>query len=620
VSGDAAPAALRTTHSLRRVLWLGVGAGMLLAIVAFVGVTARILELTDRRAASRSRYNVVMGAHKDRLAALFEEQVAQRAYVTLGDPQLLESYDRGRRDETDAMDLIAANLGAEDRSRLEQSIDRLEASIHQWREVVWRPRLLARQGQSAAEASAALPAILTAAESSFDEVRAAHATIDHALADAAERSFRGFQRQLRVVVISGLVLLGLTTLFMMMVVSWTLRRTVRPLEDLARIAASGAAFPLPDAGTGIREVDALTHALYDLDVTVRDREHRVATAHAEALQLARFGEHVQQITDEDEMHASLAAHLQVVAPVTAVHTLMRNASHSRLDVALSTSGPIERTRLPILAEPMKCRAVRTLQRVSDRHGSPTACRCPLVPAGGSYLCKPLLAAGDLIGVVNLQAAAAGFDDDDERRIRNLVGHGSAALASLRLLAATRDRALRDPLTGAYNRAFLDEYLPKQLALADRAEGELGILLVDLDHFKRLNDTHGHQVGDRALVAAVAALQRTLRASDAVIRYGGEELAVVLPGTDLAGAVDAGERLRRAIEEIAVGTDQGTVTVRASIGASAFPRHGRDQASLIAAADRALYQAKATGRNRVVAAEGEAAPAVSTRSASLVPGN
>jgi diguanylate cyclase (GGDEF)-like protein len=620
VSGHAAPAALGTTHSLRRVLWLGVGAGMLLAIVAFVGVTARILEITDRRADSRSRYNIVMGAHKDRLAALFEEQVAQRAYVTLGDPQLLRSYDRGRRHETDAISLIAANLGADDRSRLEQSFERLEATIHQWREQVWRPRLLARQGQSAAEADAALPAILTAAESSFDAVRAAHATIDQALADAAARSFRGFQRQLRVVVISGLVLLGLTTVFMMMVVSWTLRRTVRPLEDLARIAASGAAFPLPDAGTGIREVDALTHALYDLDVTVRDREQRVATAHAEALQLARFGEHVQQITDEDEMHASLAAHLQVVAPVTAVHTLMRNASHSRLDVALSTSGPIERTRLPILAEPMKCRAVRTLQRVSDRHGSPTACRCPLVPAGGSYLCKPLLAAGDLIGVVNLQAAAAGFDDDEERRIRNLVGHGSAALASLRLLAATRDRALRDPLTGAYNRAFLDEYLPKQLALADRAEGELGILLVDLDHFKRLNDTHGHQVGDRALVATVAALQRTLRASDAVIRYGGEELAVVLPGTDLAGAVDAGERLRRAIEEIALASDQGTVTVRASVGASAFPRHGRDQTALIAAADRALYQAKATGRNRVVAADGEVDPAVTTRSAPLPPGN
>jgi diguanylate cyclase (GGDEF)-like protein len=615
-----APAPARATHSLRRVLWLGVGAGMLLAIVAFVGVTARILEITDQRATSRGRYHAVMGAHKDRLAALFEEHIAQRAYVTLGDPVLLESYDRGRRHEMGAMEQIASNLEDGDRTALAPHVEELEAAIHQWREVVWRPRLLARQGQTAAEASTALPEILSAAQDAFDTVRAAHGAIDDQLVRAAAASFRRFQRSLRVVVIGGLVLLGLTALFMMTVVAWTLRRTVRPLEDLARVAASGGAFALPHAGTGIREVDALTHALYDLDVTVRDREQRVQSAHAEAVQLGRFSEHVQQITDEDELQTSLVGHLQAVAPITGIHTLMRNASQSRLEVALSTTGPIERSRLPILAEPIKCRAVRTLKRVADHAGSPTACRCPLVPAGGSYLCKPLLAAGELIGVMNLQADAAGFDDDDERRIRGIVGYGSAALASLRLLAATRDRALRDPLTGAYNRAFLDEYLGKQLAVAERAGGELGVLLVDLDHFKRLNDTYGHQVGDRALVAAVHALQRALRAGDAVVRYGGEELAVVMPGTSLDGAIEAGERARRAIEDLALATEQGTVSVRASVGVSGFPRHGRDQASLIAAADRALYQAKATGRNRVVAAEADATAPVPARGAPAASGN
>jgi diguanylate cyclase (GGDEF)-like protein len=613
-------ATFRHSHSLRRVLWLGVGAGMIVAIVAFVGVTARILDLTDRRAEARGRYNTVTGAHKDRLAALFEEQVAQRAYLTLGDPQLLEAYDRGRRGEIDALGQIAANLEPADRATLAGKFEALEAAIHEWREVEWRPRLLARQGQTSDQATASLPASLRVVEKAFDTVRAAHAAVDHGLAAAADRTFRAYQRSLRIIVIGGVVLLALITVFMMMVVSWTLRRTVRPLEELVRAAAAGGEFPRPDAGTGIREVDALTQALFELDLTVRDREHRVATAHAEAVQLGRFGEHVQQMTDEDEMQSTLAAHLHVVSPATAVHTLMRNTSHARLDVAYSTSGPIERSRLPILSEPMKCRAVRTLQRVIDHDGSPTACRCPLVPAGGSYLCKPLLAAGDLIGVVNLQADAGGFDDDDIRRIRGIVGHGSTALASLRLLAATRDRALRDPLTGAYNRAFLDEYLGKQLAVAERADSELGMLLVDLDHFKRLNDTYGHQVGDRALVAAVTALQKTLRTSDAVVRYGGEELAVVLPGTSFDGALEAGERARRAIEDIALATEQGTVSVRASIGVSGFPRHGRDQATLIAAADRALYQAKATGRNRVVAAEGDAGPAMAVRGAPATSGN
>ena len=116
-----------------------------------------------------------------------------------------------------------------------------------------------------------------------------------------------------------------------------------------------------------------------------------------------------------------------------------------------------------------------------------------------------------------------------------------------------------------------------------------------------------------------AAQREVRASDAVVRYGGEEIVVILADTPLAGAVEAGERVRRAIEGVAVVSDQGPVPVRASIGVSAFPNHGRDQTSLLAAADRALYQAKATGRNRVVAAELETA-AGSVRGAPVPAGN
>jgi diguanylate cyclase (GGDEF)-like protein len=349
--------------------------------------------------------------------------------------------------------------------------------------------------------------------------------------------------------------------------------------------------------------------------SLRSANEQLARAHADAVILGGFGEHVQQLTDEDELHATLAAHLRTRSPATEIHTLMRNASHSRLDVATSTTG-IERHRLPILAEPMKCRAVRTLKPVAADAGSPTACRCDLVPASGSALCSPMLAAGELVGVVNLQAPEAGaFDDETRQRVQGFLGFASTALASIRLLAATRDRALRDPLTGAYNRAFLDEFLGKQLPLAERRRASLAVLMVDLDHFKRLNDSFGHAVGDRALVAAVGALQRSVRTSDAVIRYGGEEMAVVLIDTDESGALEAAERARRAIEDVVLTTEKGPVAVRASIGVAAYPRHGRDQAALFAAADEALYRAKALGRNRVVAAAGvdDAAPTAALRS-------
>jgi diguanylate cyclase (GGDEF)-like protein len=336
--------------------------------------------------------------------------------------------------------------------------------------------------------------------------------------------------------------------------------------------------------------------------SLRGANEQLALAHADAVVLSSFGEHVQQLTSEDELHATLAAHLRSRPVVGELHTIMRNPSQSRLDLAVSTTG-IERTRLPILSDPMTCRAVRTLKPVSADAGSPTACRCDLVPAAGSHLCTPMLAAGELVGVVNLQAAKPGaFDDAERQRVQGFLGFASTALASIRLLAATRDRALRDPLTGAYNRAFLDEFLGKQLLLAERRHATLAVLMVDLDHFKRLNDSFGHAVGDRALVAAVGALQRSVRSSDAVVRYGGEELAVVLVDTDVDGAVDAAERARRAIADVVLPTDKGPVGVRASIGVAAYPRHGADQAGLFAAADEALYRAKAQGRDRVVAAE------------------
>jgi diguanylate cyclase (GGDEF)-like protein len=261
-----------------------------------------------------------------------------------------------------------------------------------------------------------------------------------------------------------------------------------------------------------------------------------------------------------------------------------------------------RINLPILAEPMRCRALRTLRVVSEDVGTSGACRCPLAEVGGSYVCAPMQAAGSTVGVVTLQATDPGtFTSAVQRRVQASLGFGAPALASLRLLAATRERALRDPLTGAYNRAYLAEHLDEKLELATRRGEGLGVLMIDLDHFKKLNDTHGHAAGDRALVAAVEALQGEVRSGDVVVRQGGEELVVTLLDTDLGGAVETAERLRRAIEGIQLTSERGAVPVRASIGVAVFPDHGTAPTALLDAADRALYQAKSEGRNRVAAA-------------------
>jgi diguanylate cyclase (GGDEF)-like protein len=406
-----------------------------------------------------------------------------------------------------------------------------------------------------------------------------------------------YQDLLSVSIAAGVSLVALGSAFVM----WILRHTARPLEELARLASADASFPEPTEAAGVREVDALAWALHELDLAVRDREERLAEAHREAVELSRFGEHVQQLVDEDELHEALTSRLIAVSDAHGAVSLVRGDT-SGLAVARSTGTPAERLELPILAEPGRCRAVRTLKPVICDGGTPTACKCELVPAAGSSLCTPMVTAGELVGVVSLQATwRAHFTDRIQSRVAASLGFGATALASLRLLAATRERALRDPLTGAYNRAFLGEFLAKQLASAGRRGVGIGVLAVDLDHFKALNDNHGHAAGDRALIAVVQAIQGEVRSGDAVVRHGGEELIVVLADTDLRGATDAAERIRRAIEGVAIATERGPVPVRASLGVSAFPDHGDDQADLLLAADRALYQAKEQGRNRVVTA-------------------
>ena len=171
----------------------------------------------------------------------------------------------------------------------------------------------------------------------------------------------------------------------------------------------------------------------------------------------------------------------------------------------------------------------------------------------------------------------------------------------RLFRGVQDRAMRDGLTRVYNRAYLAELLPRQLRLARRSGAPLAALMVDVDHFKRVNDTRGHAAGDHVLMAVARCIEQQLRGSDVVVRYGGEEFTVILPNTPVAGAFVTAERLRAAIAAMTDrdGLPEG-LRITASIGLAALGK-ADDGAQLLPRADAALYQAKRGGRNRVVAA-------------------
>jgi len=178
-------------------------------------------------------------------------------------------------------------------------------------------------------------------------------------------------------------------------------------------------------------------------------------------------------------------------------------------------------------------------------------------------------------------------------------HETERLESENLLLA-RD-ASTDGLTGLANRRSFDDFLAQQVQLATRFGQPLSLVIIDIDHFKRVNDCYGHLAGDDVLQHVAACLRQTVRVGDLVARYGGEEFAVVLPGTPLAGAVETAERVRCAIAEQSYTTSGGViVTVTVSAGVATLAR-GASEEGLVAAADAALYRAKDGGRDRVAAA-------------------
>ena len=254
--------------------------------------------------------------------------------------------------------------------------------------------------------------------------------------------------------------------------------------------------------------------------------------------------------------------------------------------------------------PEECWALRRGQaHFIERAEDPALCRHLTSPVRVPSLCRPLAAHGETLGILHL-AGGADRLPEEKRRLASTVAESVAlALANLRLRDSLRRQSVRDPLTDLFNRRHLEETLEREVRRAARNKAPLGVLMMDVDHFKRFNDTFGHAAGDLVLRQMGNLLRGRSRGGDLPCRYGGEELALVLPDTDLEGALAKAEQVRKDTADLALeaqGRPLGQVTV--SIGVAVFPRHGASGEDLLAAADAALYKAKKAGRNRVLAAE------------------
>ncbi|MFJ6023948.1 diguanylate cyclase [Brevundimonas sp. NPDC092305] len=338
---------------------------------------------------------------------------------------------------------------------------------------------------------------------------------------------------------------------------------------------------------GSREAAAKTRAIV-----------AATTSREQVMRLFEMTDTLQSASDQNDANAVLRSTAAELIPDFGGALYVFNNSRDRL--VLSTAWGSEEAALVDAITIDDCWALKRGKSHVNHPGADRLC-CDHALCKGSTLEIPMAARGEILGLLQVHAEGP----DAEARLAEVTQLATAladamslALANLALRDRLRSQALRDPLTGLYNRRYMEDTLERVVRLAERERQEVAVMMIDLDHFKRLNDQYGHAKGDSVLRDAAAAITAQLRDSDVACRYGGEELMVVMPNCGLEDAAAKAEGIRASIAAL---TEPGGAQVSASIGVAAIPSTSGAMKDLLGASDAALYEAKGGGRNRVVCA-------------------
>jgi diguanylate cyclase (GGDEF)-like protein/PAS domain S-box-containing protein len=364
------------------------------------------------------------------------------------------------------------------------------------------------------------------------------------------------------------------------------------------------------------------HLIYE-DVSEQMRANEAQRQHAESLDrlVKELELHTKQMTSLNEMGSLLACSgtvkeaCDVVA--TSVQGLFPEASSGALYLFKSSRDLIEAAvrwgKRDVLAPTFPPDACWSLRRGQPHWtGQPANgidCQHLTKSSTSDFLCVPMIAQGNTVGVLHLEfESAAGlrydsgtenFRESHQRLATSAASQIALSLASLKLRETLREQSIRDPLTHLFNRRFLEESLERELQLASRKKKAIAVLFLDLDHFKRFNDTFGHDAGDMVLQSLADLFRNFFRATDICCRYGGEEFAIILPESSSHDARIRADALRSEVKRLRLQyKKQNLGELTLSAGVAAFPEHGSTSDELLKLADQCLYESKARGRDVV----------------------
>jgi len=316
--------------------------------------------------------------------------------------------------------------------------------------------------------------------------------------------------------------------------------------------------------------------------------------------IKRFSDLVRQASSEDEVYEILFDILKKKSGITQIVVAKKEYNDKQLTVfkAMDTE-KLQSIKNRITTEE-NCWAAKT-GREFINNGSNNDFDCKdFYSDSASYICLPIILGGIVSGVIQIQSDRKNyFSDDLIAEIKVYIDNITPVISNIRLLESLNNMASIDTLTKAYNRRYLDKYLEEQIKISKENNLHLSVIMIDIDFFKRFNDTYGHDAGDYVLMYFADTLKFNVREDDVVSRYGGEEFIVVLPRTDRRGAYRVAEKLRKKVEEMSLTAinNDNPPKITCSLGISVYPLHGNNIDKLIQSADKALYKAKNSGRNR-----------------------
>ena len=380
-----------------------------------------------------------------------------------------------------------------------------------------------------------------------------------------------------------------------------------PADGVARHIAHGVNRLMETLAFDINTINSKVEQLMEYDLP-RSKNMLVSTLEmVEGLvDAGRFKQAIEEDETKQQIYVRLARVIRETFDIElfSIYEVVNSKNHMR---AVVVDGVVDAEPhwcdQEILVRASACRARRTGHAV-DGITEPLVCSMFKGNADGSgmkHFCLPMLQSGNAGCVVQLVATP-----ETAQLIRSLVSflrvylrETAPVLEGKRLMESLRESSLQDAMTGLYNRRFIEAYVETLQASVIRKGSHLAVLMFDVDHFKLVNDTYGHDAGDKVLVAVAAVLKETLRKSDILVRFGGEEFLAFLMDTTGDGGMTAAEKVRAAVEARKIPLPSGTIQKTISIGVADFPADSTDFWEAVKFADTALYTAKERGRNRVV---------------------